>query len=169
MSNLVDHHERRADQGQVWESVALELDRLGAGNASGSLIGADAVFQRDHRLGSAIVQLVARGPLPGQCGVVVSHGDRVVAAELFAEPDLLAAHWGALVRGALLDAPSSPSGRPSASRALRFMRRVAASDAVDNDAVGLGREHHIRTERVVAQALTWDERLIHASAFALAH
>jgi len=32
----------------------------------------------------------------------------------------------------------------------------------------LGRELHLRTDRVVAQGLTWDERLIHASAFVLA-
>lgn len=166
--NLRDHHERHADQGQVWQAVNYELDRLDANNSTTSLVHADTALGRNDQLMAAIDELVAAGPLPGQRGVVVSHGNRVVAAEVFAEPDLLSAHWEALIRGALLDAPATVTGRPSANRALRFLRSVGAAQAIDNDGVGLGAEHHVRTSRVVAQALTWEDRLIHASAFALA-
>ena len=44
-------------------------------------------------------EIVAAGPLPGQNGVVVSHGSRVVAMDVFASEELLAQAWESLVRG----------------------------------------------------------------------
>src|SRR5690606_28976053 len=85
--NLRDRGVKHADQGAVWRSVALELTRLDAANASGSLVGEagiQQVLERDRQLAGAIEELARRGPLPGQSGVVVAHGSRVVAAELFA-------------------------------------------------------------------------------------
>lgn len=137
MTNLLAGFGRHADQGEVWEAVAYELDRLDAGNDSGSLIGAHMRSNGDHRLAEATKQLVEYGPLAGQCGVVIAHGSRIVAAELFVEPDLLAAHWEALVRGTLLDAPAAPTGNDRRRVVRCGLRRVASSDTVDNDAVGL--------------------------------
>ena len=57
-------------------------------------------------------KLAARGPLPGQCGIVVVHGRWVTAMDLFGAPHLLAAHWGALIRSHLLESPVA-TGRPS--------------------------------------------------------
>ncbi len=159
---------KRTDQGVVWDLVAHELDRLGVQDDAGSLLAAEGVLERDAHLADAVRDLVDRGPLPGQCGVVVGHGRRVVAAEVFAGPELLTAHWDALVRGVLLDAPERPTGTPSASAALRFLRRLARSKATVARGVGLGAEHHVRTSRLVGQALILDTDLVHASAFALA-
>ena len=168
----VRHHGTKdADQGAVWMTVAHELTRLGADNDSKTLVGAagaDGALDRDRRLGDAIEDLTSRGPLAGQCGVVVTHGSRVVAAEVFASHDLLAEHWPALVRGHLLDAPETVRGRPSPTRALSFLHRIARATDTPAEAVGLGREHHLRSSRLVAQAITWDDLLVHASAFALA-
>jgi len=104
------------------------------------------------------------GPLPGQCGLVVSHGRRIVAAELFASTDLLRPHWGAIVRSHLLEHPTA-DGRPSASRALRFLGRFANSPSERKEGLGHGIEHHVRTDRVVGQALVLPNTLIHAGAF----
>jgi hypothetical protein len=87
---------------------------------------------------------------------------------VFASAELLASHWEPLVRSCLLDAPARPEGRPSATRALRFLRRLATSRANEVAGVGLGSEHHVRTDRIVGQGLSLDGALVHASAFALA-
>lgn len=160
---------RASDQGAVWHAVRSELQRLAADNPSTALTGAERRLHDDDRLAAATDELRRRGPLPGQCGVVVAHGARIVSAELFASPELLAAHWNALIGGILLDAPSMmPTTRPSLTRALRFVRRMGSSRAVATPGVGLGTELHLRTSTVVSSALVHEGAVVHASAFALA-
>jgi hypothetical protein len=165
----VRHHDNKhSDQGRMWSAIGSELSRLGAENDTAALVGADAVLERDDRLNKGLAELIRLGPLPGQCGVVAAHGSRVVAAELFASRELLAANWEPLVRSYLLDVPTQVHGSPSATRALRFLRRFASGPSTDTTGVGLGHEHHVRTKRLVGQAVTLQGALIHASAFALA-
>lgn len=174
--NLRRTGHKRSDQGVVWDSVGYELNRLDVASATSNFAAADDVLdgpprpgRDDHaRLAAAAADLVARGPLPGQCGVVVAHGARIVATEVFATPELLAGQWTAMARAHVLDAPSQVNGRPSATRALRFLRRLATGDAIEAEGVGLGTERHVRTRRMVGQALLWDDTLVHASGFALA-
>ncbi len=174
--NLRRTGHKQSDQISVWESVGYELDRLDVTSPTANFADADELFSAaagedpdDHvLLARAADELRARGPLPGQCGVVVAHGSRVVALELLATPELLAAQWPAMTRAHLLDAPAQVSGRPSASKALRFVRRLAHGDATEAAGVGLGTERHIRSSRLVGQLLTWDGAVVHASAFALA-
>ena len=174
--NLRRTGHKQSDQGVVWETVGFELDRLEVESPSANFAASDQVFaaaagsdREDHvRLARAAAELVDRGPLLGQCGVVVAHGARIVAAEVLAAPELLAAQWEPMVRAQLLDAPDQVSGRPSVSRALRFVRRIARADGVEAPGVGLGNERHVRSSRLVGQILTWDDAMVHASAFALA-
>ena len=51
---------------------------------------------------------------------------------------------------------------------MRFLARLGTGRAVVADGVGLGRERHVRTTRLVGQVLTLDDAVVHASAFALA-
>jgi len=159
---------KRADQGLVWDTVSAELHRSGLAAPTDALLALDARLAAHSDLGRVAADLAARGPLPGQRGIVITHGGRIVAADVFATPELLAAHWSALVRGALLDAPRAVSGRPSLDRAVRFLRKFATADARRAVGVGLGTEHHVANHKVVGQALVWDDTLVHASAFALA-
>ena len=160
---------KASDQGAVWHSVDRELHRLDVKNMTSSLLDADLVINRDNGLARSVEELVAMGPLPGQCGVVIAHGRRVVSIDVFANPDLLACQWERIVRAAMLDAPGEAvAGRPSASKALSFLRAFAGGDARLAPGVGLGREHHVSAKRLVGQALVWDDVLVHASAFAAA-
>lgn len=160
---------KHSDQGTVWNSVASELSRLNVRSDSGSLSAAEGRLHGDDRIATAVDELCRLGPLPGQCGVIVAHGSRIVSLELFATPTMLGTHWGALVAGMMLDAPAAePTIRPSLTRALRFVDWVANGQATVTDGVGLGREHHVRTTRLVAQALVYENVLVHLSAFALA-
>ena len=126
---------------------------------------ASEFIDRDPGRRKAVEELVGMGPLPGQCGLVVSHGRRIVAAELFASTELLRPHWGAIVRSHLLEHPTA-DGRPSAGRALRFLARFASSPSERREGLGHGIEHHVRTDRVVGQALVLPTTLVHAGAFA---
>jgi len=158
------HH---SDQGAVWQEIDRELDLLAVPSATRAFHDAEVALERDGRA-EVLSELTQAGPLPGQCGVVFGHGGRVVAAEIFATSELLAANWEGLVRAALLDSPVVVEGRPSVSRALRFVNRLATGSATRAPGVGLGEEAHIRTSRLVGQALLFEGGLVHASAFALA-
>jgi len=160
--------DKLSDQAAVWDSVDRELELKAAPSPTRNLADAEVVFERSGDLAAALEELVGTGPLPGQCGVVVGHGSRVVSAEVFADADMFAAHWEPIVRASLLDRPARLKGRPSASRALGFLRRMAKEPAVETEGVDLGRERHLESRRLVGQALTWEDRLVHASAFALA-
>jgi hypothetical protein len=160
--------DKRADQGAVWAAVHHELGRLGLASETGAFTAAGAVFDRDAGLAAAADQIVVAGPLPGQCGLVVAHGSRIVAADVFSSADALACQWEPLVRAHVLDAPERVQGTPSLTRAVRFLRRFATAPNRVAPGVGLGREHHVSTPKVVGQALVWDDVLVHASMFAVA-
>jgi len=160
---------RRADQGAVWHAVHSEMSARMAHNDTGDMLAMEEeVLRRDDLLRREIDELISRGPLPGQNGVVISRGSRVLSVEIFGSTELLAANWEGVVRSAMLDADGRRHRPASASQALRFVRRVMRADAVRSPGLGLGDEHHIRTERFVAQALLLDDLVVHASAFALA-
>ncbi len=88
-----------------------------------------------------------------------------LGAAPFATPDLLRPHWPALVRSHLLERPTS-DGHHSAGRALRFIGRLAGAPSERREGLGHGIEHHVRTDRIVGQALVLPTACIHAAAFA---
>lgn len=151
---------RRSDQGAVWDTVddAIHLAAVEAPTA--------AVHDAIDEMAGRLAELRRVGPLPGQHGVVVSLGRRVVAAEIFDRPDTLAAYWPALIDGYALDAGDTPEGRPSATRALGFLADLARIRPVENPGVGLGTELHVLDAGIAATGLRVDDTLIHLSAFA---
>jgi hypothetical protein len=165
--SIRSHGAKRSDQGAVWSAISSELDALGVASQSSAFTAAADRLDRDS-LGRKVREIQAMGPLPGQCGVVVAHGRRIVSMEVFATPAMLAAHWNAIVQAVFLDTPARLDGTPSATKALRFVRHMAKGDARTAPGVGLGTEHHVRTRYVAGQALVHDGMVVHASAFALA-
>lgn len=155
---------REGDQGAVWNAVDGVLDDLGTPSATSAVADADAVYRRDERRLQAVEDLAAIGPLPGQCGVAVARGRQVASIELFGSPDLLAAHWSAVIRSHLLE-PAKPSGRPSATAVLSILKRFGSLVPEDTPGVGLGIEQRVRDRRVVGQALTLEESIVHCSGF----
>ena len=155
-------------QGAVWDSIGTELRRLSVSESTSAYLATDEVFERNYRLARLVDELVDLGPLPGQRGIVVAHGKRVVQVDIFASREVLVEQWEALVRSYLLDAPRRVEGAPSTDRVLRFLKRFGTAESVEAPGVGLGTEHHVETGRLVGQALVWDDLLVHASAFALA-
>ncbi len=155
---------RSSDQGAVWGAIENEITNMDLDAPTHAMSDADQAFERDKGRFAAAEELCGMGPLPGQHGVVVAHGYRVVSAEVFGSPDLLAPHWNALVRSHLLERPTAGE-RPSATAALKLLGRFAEAESVDSPGIGLGVELHVRTGRVTGQALTLDGSIVHTSLF----
>ena len=150
---------RRSDQRAVWNRVEDELRDVAAHAPTAAIH--DAVGTVTGRL----AELRDRGPLPGQHGVVVTLGRRVVAVELFARPQTLAAYWPSMIDAYAFDAESRAEGRASAADALEFLGVLAGSARTERPGVGLGTELHITGRRIVAHGLRVDDVLVHLSAF----
>ena len=157
---------RRGDQGAVWTEVDALLARHDAPSPTAAAADVHAIAaRRGPRRAHSAEELARRGPLPGQCGLVVTHGRWVMAMDLFGAPHMLAAHWAGLVRSHLLEPPVA-TGAPSATRVLALVRRFASAPATSAPAVGLGTEHRVRDNRIEGHALTLDGALVHAAFFA---
>lgn len=157
---------RRGDQHAVWQAVDRILDETETNSPTAAASATDAVYERDRTRFGAVEELTRLGPLPGQCGVAVSHGRWVTAVELFGSPGLLKAHWGAIVRSHLIE-PANPKGRPSPTAVLSVLRRFAALRTQDTEGVGLGVERRGRDQRITGQALTLDQSFVHGTAFSM--
>jgi hypothetical protein len=158
---------KRADQRAVWAQVDETLATSHADAPTLSLHAAFAAASiHDRSIMAVVDELVALGPLPEQCGVVVGAGGRCLTAELFDRPDTLTAYWPTIVRANVLDIPTRAAERPSLGDALRFVRGVANLDATSSPGVSLGTERHFTDSNVVAQALEHDDSLVHLSILA---
>ena len=155
---------RHSNQGAVWGAIDQELTDLAVQADTRAIADADAMFNRDQHRFDAVEELSRLGPLSGQCGFVVAHGPRVVAAELFGASHLLSPHWNALIRSHFLESPTA-EGRLSATRALKLVGRFGSAESVDSPGIGLGTEQHVRNDRLTGQALTLEGATVHASVF----
>jgi hypothetical protein len=156
---------RQGDQGAVWSEVDSVLQEAAARSETSAASVIDEVYRRESRRGEALVDLVGLGPLPRQSGIAVTHGRWVAAIELFGSPELLRAHWEALIRSYLLESVR-PLGRPSPTRVLRILRRFGSLKSQNAPGVGLGMDQRVEDRRIVGQALTLDGVIVHGSAFA---
>ncbi len=154
----------RSDQAAVWRSVDEELARVGVISRTSAARDAQEHLNLNHPRSKSIESLVELGPLPGQCGVVVTHGRRVVAMDLFGNPRLLMSHWEGLIRSYLMERSMS-DGYPSASRVLWAISQFYRGKVVAKTGLGLGIELYVRGQWIAGQALTLDGAVVHASAF----
>lgn len=154
----------RSDQAAVWDTIDRELHHLSVDSRTRAARDAEQFLDRDRRRARSIRDLARRGPLPGQCGLAIAHGRRVVAIEVFGNRDLLVPHWTGLIRSHLMERPTA-DGYPSASRTLHMIRRFAEARAEANPGVGLGTELRVNNRRTVGQVLAHGGAIVHASAF----
>ena len=158
---------KNADQGMIWTEVQDHLDQFSVHDDAHNLLAAEEIFTRDNARRAAIEEIVNLGPLPGQSGIVVSHGSRVIAADVFANQTMLASAWESLVTSYYWEQVPA-TGRPSATRALRFLHAFAGADALEVPGTGVGTELHVTHRKVSGQVLVDEGSLVYASCFALA-
>ena len=155
---------RRGNQGQVWAAVEQNLRANRTHSMTDAAAAVEDVYERKRGWSATAQAMHDRGPLRGQCGIAVTHGEWVVAVDVFGAPNLLAAHWSALVRSYLMEEPKT-HGAPSAEKVLWFIRRFAMQKSNDIPGVALGTERRVRDEVLVGQALTLEGQAVHASFF----
>ncbi len=171
---LTDHGTpRRVNQGEVWSQVdhVLQSRLIDAETNSLLEIGEHAPSEHiDARLttvDNAVAILRHLRPLPGQTGVVIAIGGRIINAELFDRTETLDTYWDEVLAAIAFDVPSSIDGsRPSISRALRFVRQVLKAGGESNDGIGVGTEFRFNSSRVAAQGLTFENQLVCLSVIA---
>lgn len=164
-ASMLCGNSRFGDQHAVWGEVDELLRRTGARSATSAAEDAERFRRRDRSWDYAVEELAGAGPLSGQNGIVVAHGTRVTAVDLFGSPDLLEAHWSALARSHMLETPRK-APLPSSDSALWALRRLAAATSYDSPGVGLGTERHLTDRFMVGQILELDGMIVHGSAFA---
>ena len=158
---------RGADQSAVWQSVEHELQGDHAVNPTRNL---DMRNQADanERRREVIEEMAVLGPLPEQAGILVSHGERMVGADLFGNPELLAEMWAGLIRSYYANAPERIHGRASSTWALTFLNFFLTRPTERTNGVALGQEHRVTRGGVTGTGLMAEDRLIHANCFARA-
>lgn len=157
----------RADQSRVWQEVGTVLNSRRVGNSTNDLAGLIGAREVDPRR-VKIETVKADGPLPGQVGIAVMHGSKVVSIEVFASTELLADQWAEVIQ-AIFDEPiKPPSGRPTADAVLRQLSKLSRLDWVPVPNVGQGRTSVVRNDKWSGRVLESDGQIVHASMFATA-
>ena len=157
---------KASDQGAVWGAVSDSLERHQTSSPTSSFEEVRAAaYERDDARREATDRLIATGPEAGQTGVVVAVDGKVVSAELFGSPELLAARWEQIVRSVMFESGFQDAGSVTAADAEAFLRRLATAEVQPAAGVGIGEERHLQNEDLVAQALVLDDALVHASVF----
>ena len=163
--SMANRGTRRGEQNRVWREVERTLHDARADSPTASAADAEQRIARNTSLASSIEEFARLGPLPGQCGMAITHGRWIAAIEIFGSNALFKAHWGSLTRSHMLAKPDVRR-RPSATSLLSVLRSLGSAESSDSDAVGLGTEQRISNDRWVGQALTLDGNLVHGSFFA---
>ena len=140
-----------ADQGGVWEEIDRYATAVGAESATSAM--EDVHAHVADRVGELVSGTT---PLAGQCGVAAAVGDRIVAVDLFDDPQTLADYWDALVAGYAIDADESSAKRPRRRAVRRLLGEVAAGRFTEAD----GRVH-VATDGAAATALLLDDVVVH--------
>ena len=161
----VQRGSRRGEQRRGWREVERTLRDARADSPTASAAYAEERITWNRSLASNIEELEKLGPLPGQCGMAITHGRWVATIEIFGSDTLFKAYWGSMIRSQMLANPVVRR-RPSATSVLSVLRSLGSAESSDSDAVGLGTEQRISNDRWVGQALTLDGNLVHGSFFA---
>jgi hypothetical protein len=103
-----------SDQSEVWSEVSRQMSSHGA--ASPTMSMADTYESRRQLLDEHVNGLAYP---EGAAGLVVAIGDRVVAVDVFDNPETCRKVWSRLLTGAAMDAIESPDAAAPADEAVR--------------------------------------------------
>lgn len=149
--------EARADQHEVWQTVAERSDALAAPSATGAM--GDAFKHRARDI-SPLRDAVTRRD--GQLGTIVAFAGTFAVVDLVSRPDVFAALHGPLVSGYALDALDRRARpAPATADAQALLATLAAEPVSATAGAGLGETVHF----VSGTGLMHDDELIQLSAF----
>jgi len=160
-----------ADQGMVWDEVAMKHERAASSSRTGAL---HDLYEREA---NDVTSLAQAFPYPAHSvGAAIGIGGRLVALELYDGPATASKLWRRLIDGAVrahLDhrrlvaagmAPAPGHRYPDREALARMLRRVARAqaDALASPAVGEGTDMRFETDRISGAALVRGEEVVHA-------
>lgn len=155
--------QRSVDQGEVWADISALHSEMGVEDSPTEAMR-DAFDRRRRDLDD----IVSTWPAPdvGQTGVLVCVAGRPIALDSFDRPETLTKLWTRLLSGYALDALGKDSAPPQDSSVDTFFRTAAAATATTHKGLGLGTDVVLTSDRIVGNALAWDEGVVHVALFA---
>lgn len=149
----------RADQAEVWDSVAAKSARMGVNSPSGAM---HDVFE-GHR--NRLHEYLEALPIDsGQSGALVAIAGRFVVCDWVSRPEVFASLYGALLQGYALDAleaeTDAPINPPSPEEAHAFISLATQARASERDGIGMGREVRFAEGALVGTGLAVDRELV---------
>lgn len=173
VKSSIDHNNsKRSAQGEVWNMISYELGSRGVRADAELILGVDEELDRRTDRMEVVNQFLRDGIQPGQVGVAVAHGEKILGVEVFPSTEALQTSWEAIVRAAVIDADefSAPTASLDAAAGIaaleKFLAAVAATQGTLSDGVGRGTEVHVETPAYVAHGLRVDGELVYCNAFA---
>ncbi|MFM8014915.1 MAG: ARPP-1 family domain-containing protein, partial [Actinomycetota bacterium] len=170
--SLDSHMGKHSAQREVWNMISADLVTRGVHSDGDLYLGVDEDLDRRSDRIAVVNKFVDGGVQPGQVGVAVAHGEKILGVEVFPSTEALKVSWEAIVRAAVNDADEF-STKPEAADAARgiaalenFLAQVASTEGTVTDGVGRGTEVHIETAAYVAHGLRVDGELVYCNAFA---
>jgi hypothetical protein len=152
-----------ADQGAVWRDVARYSSRVGAHSPTGAF--ADAARPR---LAAAEELLPRLAPAPGQAGLAVLNGERLISLEAFGSAALFHRAWRKVARGILAELyeQKDPPATPPAALVERALCRLTDAPLRRQPAPGCGETLHGAVGELVIGGIAHGGELYHAFAAA---
>ncbi len=152
-----------ADQGQVWDAV--QGDSVKYGSASPTM-DMGAIYESKD-IQDSLGDITNGIELPGDTrGVIVAIGGRLVAADLFEHRNVFRRIWPRILRSYALSAVHvKKTVPPSLEAAETFVSRPRSTDWAATPSVGMGEDVRWEDKQILASALVWQDRFLHATMF----
>ncbi len=151
----------RADQGRVWDEVAMLHDKHGTHSSTGAQ--RDAYVQKKHDLDA----ILAAFPLiDRQQGLLVLHGDHVIGLDFVSIPEKYALLHDRLLRSYVFEAlVSDVEVCDDVAVARAFLERIADLQGQSFKSPALGWDLRFEGNGVLGSVLTYRGRPVHAAFF----
>ena len=152
-----------ADQGKVWDAVHKDSAKYGA---SSPTMAMGAIYESEN-VHDALGDIVNGIKVPGDTrGVIVAIGGRLVAADLFEHRNVFKRIWPRILRSYALSALHIKKAvPPSLEAAETFISRPRSTDWAATPSVGMGEDVRWEDKHILASALVWQDRFLHATMF----
>lgn len=166
--NLRSHGAPLSDQGQVWEEIAVKMERMAVNSSTGAM--SDLFEARSHGVEEYVDALQ---PLPDQCGAIFAIDGKVAGLELFDAQRTLSRALPKLVRSYALDALETLSprkrspGPPAAIAAAALLDRVREAPVTLHPSLGEGNDARFAHGNLSGAGLLARDRVVHLLAFVM--
>jgi len=164
--NVKNLRMKMSDQGAVWNSIDEEMALRHLDSDTKNFLFAEESLNYESKRFAAVQDLLNEGPEPGQNGIAIAQGDKIASVEMFASPDALKSSYEALIRSAIFDSPNTEVKAPREDAVQKFLDQILSAETTEAIGVGLGTEYHIENKELVAHALAYEGKFLHANAFA---